>query len=66
MDPDFPELTAPHLVPQSEINDLVRDFNLPKILAELLTSRLQRWNFLQRGVKGVIQETPAIVVITFL
>jgi hypothetical protein len=28
VDPDFPGLTVPHLIPQSELDDLIRDFNL--------------------------------------
>jgi hypothetical protein len=50
--PDFPELTVPHLISQSELNDLVRDLNLLKFQAEHLASRLQGWNLLQQGVKG--------------
>jgi hypothetical protein len=50
VDPYFPEQTAPHLFPQSELNDLVREFKLSKIQAELLASRLQGWNLLQKGV----------------
>ena len=41
VDPDFPELTVPHLISQSEINDQVRDLNLSKIQAEPLASSLQ-------------------------
>jgi hypothetical protein len=51
VDPDFPELTVPLLILQSELNDLVRDLNLLKIQAELLASRLQGWSLLQQGVK---------------
>ena len=51
MDPDFPERILPHLISQSELNDLVRDLNLSKIQAELLASRLRGWNLLQQGVK---------------
>ncbi|KAL4717512.1 hypothetical protein ACJJTC_000661 [Scirpophaga incertulas] len=32
----------PHMITQSELNDLVRDLNLPKYKAELLGSRLQQ------------------------
>ena len=64
MDPDFPELTAPHLVSQSGLNDLARDLNLSKIEAELSASRLQGWNFIQQGVKSVIRETSPVSVIT--
>jgi hypothetical protein len=31
VDPDFPEQTVSHLILQSELNDLVTDFNLSKI-----------------------------------
>jgi hypothetical protein len=50
-DPDFLKVTAPHLISQFELNDLVRDLSLSKMQAELLASRLQGWNFLQQGVK---------------
>ena len=33
----------PHLISQSELNDLVRDLELPKGKAGLLDSRLQQW-----------------------
>ena len=51
VDPDFPELTEPHLILQCELNDLVRDLHLLKIQAELMAFRLQGWNLLQQGVK---------------
>ena len=51
VDPDFPELTVPHLTSQAELNYLVRDLNLSKIQAELYASSLQGWNLLQSGVK---------------
>jgi hypothetical protein len=66
VDPGFPELTVLHLMSQSEINDLARDLNLPKIQAERLASRLQGWNLLQQGVKSVTHESPAIIVIMFI
>jgi hypothetical protein len=43
VDPDFPELTVPHLVSQSELN-VYRE-------TKLLASRLQGWNLLQQGDK---------------
>ena len=53
-DPDF-ELphSSPkcHLISQSELNDFVRDLELPKSKAELLGSRLQQWNLLKSDVK---------------
>ena len=33
------------------LNDLVRDLVLPKNKAELLSSRLKQWNFLETGTK---------------
>jgi hypothetical protein len=61
VDPDFPELTVPHLISQSELNYLVRDLNLSKIQAEHLASSLQWWNFYSK----VLRETPTIIVIIF-
>lgn len=46
---DLPD--TPHLITQGELNDLVRDLDLPKTKAELLGSRLQQWNLLEKGVK---------------
>ena len=40
---EFGNTTAePHLIYESELNDLVRDLNLPKVKAELLASRLKQ------------------------
>ena len=61
MDPDFPELTVPHLISQSELNDLARELNLSKIHAEILASSSQWWNFYSK----VLRETPTIIVIMF-
>lgn len=41
----------PHLITQADLNDLVRDLDLPKTKAQLLGSRLQQWNLLQKNVK---------------
>ncbi|KAK4887859.1 hypothetical protein RN001_004130 [Aquatica leii] len=41
----------PHLLTQSELNDLVRDLQLPKTKSQLLGSRLQQWNLLEKGVQ---------------
>jgi hypothetical protein len=51
VDPDFPQLTVPHLISQSQLNDLVRDLSLSKIQAGLLAFRLQGWNLIQEGDK---------------
>lgn len=53
-DPDYtPESTSrmPHKISQNELNDLIRDLELPKCKAELLGSRLQQWNLLEETVK---------------
>ena len=42
--------SEPHLINESEMNNLVRDLDLPKGKAELLASRLKQWNLLQSGV----------------
>jgi hypothetical protein len=36
----------PHRIIQNELNDLVRDLEIPKGKSELLASRLQQWNLL--------------------
>jgi hypothetical protein len=51
VDPDFPALTVPHLISQSELTDPVKDLKLSKIQTALLASRQHEWNFLQQGVK---------------
>ena len=43
--------SAPHILTQAELNDLVRDLELSKAKAELLGSRLQEWNLLQENVR---------------
>jgi hypothetical protein len=43
------EQGKPHLLSQSDLDDLVRDLSLPKEKSELLASRLQEWNLLQKG-----------------
>jgi hypothetical protein len=43
--------SAPHLLTQEELNDLVRDLELSKAKAELLGSRLQQWNLLEANVR---------------
>lgn len=39
----------PHLLTQSDLNDLVRDLGLSKSKAQLLGSRLQQWNLLKEN-----------------
>lgn len=52
-DPDFVSVisTLPHLITQDELHDLSRDLNLSQAQAELLGSRLQGWNLLNKDVK---------------
>ena len=47
-DPDFqgPASESPHKLTQNELNDLVRDLELPKVKAELLASRMKQWKYL--------------------
>jgi len=52
---------VPHLISQSELNDLVRNLNLSKIPTEHLDSSLQWWNFYSK----VLRETPTIIDIIF-
>lgn len=44
----------PHLISQSELNDLVRELGLSKKKSELLGSRLQGWNLLQQGTSVAV------------
>ena len=39
-----------HRITQEELNDVIRDIDLPKSKAELLGSRLQQWNLLKENV----------------
>ena len=41
----------PYLITQTKLHDLIRDFDLSKIKAKLLASRLQQWNVLADGVR---------------
>ncbi|GBM86163.1 hypothetical protein AVEN_48177-1 [Araneus ventricosus] len=54
-DPDFQLSTSMtcshHEITQEELNDLVRDLKLSQTASELLGSRLQCWNLLEKGVK---------------
>ena len=38
-------------ITECELNDLIRDLELPKNKAELLASKLQQWNLLHHSVK---------------
>jgi len=37
-----------HRITRKELNDLIRDLDLPKSKAELLVSRMQQWNLLKK------------------
>ena len=51
-DPDFGiKDDTPHRLSQAELSDLIRDLDLSKEKAELLGSRLQQWNLLERDVR---------------
>jgi hypothetical protein len=55
--PEFcPSLDSyePHKITEIELNDLIRDLELPKNKAELLASRLQQWNLLDHAVKVTV------------
>jgi hypothetical protein len=41
----------PHILTQDELNDLVRDLEVSKSKAELLGSRLQQWNLLEKYIR---------------
>jgi hypothetical protein len=45
--PDFqgPASGSPHRLTQKELNDLVRDLELPKVKAELLASTMKQWKY---------------------
>jgi len=40
-----------HRITQEDLNDLIRDLDLPNNKAELLGSRLQQWNLLKKNVR---------------
>jgi hypothetical protein len=52
-DPDFqgPASESPDKLTQNELNDLVRDLELPKVKTEMLASRMKQWKYLDEGVK---------------
>lgn len=43
--------SEPYFPNQQDLNDLIRDLNLSKQQAEVLTSRLKGWNLLQKDVR---------------
>ena len=49
-----PSGSCPHLIMQSGLNYLIRDFNLSKTKAAVLPSRFQEWNLLERKVKTYV------------
>jgi len=54
MDADFTadlQFNKFHQITQEELNDLIRDLDLPKSKAELLGLRLQQWNLLKENVR---------------
>jgi len=42
---------SPHILTQNELNDPVRDMELPKVKTELLAFRMKQWKYLDKGVK---------------
>jgi len=46
-----------HKITEVELNDLIRDLELPKNKSELLASRLQQWNLLHHSAKVTIFRT---------
>jgi len=40
-----------HRITQEELNDIIRDLDLPKSKAELLGSRMQQWNLLKENIR---------------
>ena len=46
-----PASESPHKLTHNELNDLVRDLELPQVKAELLASRMKQWKYLDEGVK---------------
>jgi hypothetical protein len=52
VEPDFPELTVPPLISQSELKDLVRDLSLSKFKAEHLASHLGNGICYSKALKG--------------
>lgn len=57
--------TEPHLISQSDLNDLVRDLDLTKEKSEILGSRLKQWNLLQTDVNTTAYRKRHISLVTF-
>jgi hypothetical protein len=65
-DPDFPPSSPePHFIKQGDLNDLVRDLELPKSKAELLGSRLQQWYLPADGVTVSVSRERQKGLVTF-
>ena len=47
-----------HKLIQNELNDLVRDLELPKVKTELIASRMKQWKYLGEGMKITLQLSP--------
>ncbi|KAF2903901.1 hypothetical protein ILUMI_02281 [Ignelater luminosus] len=47
----FSDFDGPHMITQSELNDLVRDLQLTKSKAELLGSSRQQWRLLAHNTR---------------
>ena len=47
-----------HKLIQNELNDLVRDLELPKVKTELIASRMKRWKYLDEGMKITLSLSP--------
>jgi len=47
---DYLQFNEFHRITQEELNDLIRDLDLPRSKAEMLGSRLQQWNLLKESV----------------
>jgi hypothetical protein len=52
-DPDFqgPASESPYKFTQDELNNLLRDLELPTVKAKLLASRIKQWKYLDEGVE---------------
>ena len=46
-----------HKITEGELNDFIKDLELPKNKAELLASRLQQWNLLHHSAKVTFLKT---------